>query len=129
MSDGVRQECRVWVWDTFGEGTQSAQRAVVELMWYLDIFYMDVSGWVKLADMYVELNLCMQVFSAYAVLMPGQVHSLTTGPRTHAAARGAEPVPAVFHGDSVHGRGHAPCAQDIFCGCANNGFTQRFIST
>ena len=101
------------MWDTFGKGVQSAQGAVVELTWYLEIFYMDVSGWVKLADMYAELNLCMQVFSVCVVLTLGQVHALTAGPHVHAAACGTEPVPAAFCGDSVHGRGCAPCAQDI----------------
>ena len=85
MSDGVRQECPVWVWDMFGKDAQSMQQVVVELMWYLDIFYTDVSGWVKLADIYAELNLCMQVFSACVVLMLGQVHTLAAGPRTRAA--------------------------------------------
>ena len=37
-------------------------------MQYLDIFYTDVLGWVKLADMYMELNLCMQVFSVCVVV-------------------------------------------------------------
>ena len=101
------------VWDMFGEGTQSVQWVVAELTWYLDIFYTDVSGWVKLVDMYAELNLCIQASSACAVLTPGQVHALAAGPRAHAAAHGAEPVLAAFRGDSVHGRGCAPCTQDI----------------
>ena len=97
-----------------GEGTESAQPAVMELMWYLDIFYMDVEGWVELADMYAKLNLCVQTFSVCAVLTPGQVHALAAGPCAHAAARSAEPVPhAVLHGDGVHGGGRAPCTQDI----------------
>ena len=111
------------MWDTFGEGVQSVQRAVAELTWYLDIFYTDVSGWVKLVDMYVELNLCMQAFSVCVVLRLGQVHSLAAGPHTCAAAHSAEPVPAAFHRDSVHGRGHAPCLKTYLCRCANNGFT------
>ena len=87
------------MWDAFGEGAQSVQQAVAELMWYLDIFYMDVSGWVKLVDMYAELNLCMQASSACAVLTPGQVHALAAGPHTCAAAHGTEPVPAAFRRD------------------------------
>ena len=74
---------------------------------------MDVSGWVKLVDMYTELNLCMQVFSVCVVLMPGQVHALTAGPCAHAAAHNTEPIPAAFCGDSIYGRGCAPCTQDI----------------
>ena len=112
-SDGIRQECQGWVWDVFGEGMQSVQWVVVELTWYIDIFYMDVKGWVKLTDMYAELNLCMQVFSVCVVLMLGQVHTLTAGPHACAAAHGTEPVPAAFHGDSIHGRRCAPCTQDI----------------
>ena len=54
-----------------GEGVESAQLAVMELTWYLDIFYTDVEGWVELADMYMKLNLCVQAFSACTVVMPG----------------------------------------------------------
>ena len=97
-----------------GKGTESVQPAVTELMWYLDIFYTNVEGWVKLADMYMKLNLCVQAFSVCTVLTPGQVHALATGPHAHAAACSAEPVPhAALHGDGVHGRGRVPCAQDI----------------
>ena len=97
-----------------GEGAESAQPAVTELTWYLDIFYTDVEGWVELVDMYAKLNLCVQAFSVCAVLTPGQVHALAAGSRAHAAARSAEPVPhAALHGDGVHGGGRAPCAQDV----------------
>ena len=97
-----------------GKGAERVQLAVMELTWYLDIFYTDVEGWVELADMYVKLNLCVQAFSVCVVLMPGQVHALAAGPRAHAAAHSTEPVPhAVLHGDGIHGRGHAPCAQDV----------------
>ena len=82
------------------KGAQSAQWAVAELTQYLDIFYTDVKGWVKLADMHVELNLCMQAFSVCTVLMPGQVHALTAGP---AAAHSTGPVPhAVLREDGIH---------------------------
>ena len=63
-----------------------------------------------------------QAFSACAVLTPGQVHALAAGPRAGAAALGAEPVPAAFCGDSVHGRGCAPCAQDIPLGVREQWF-------
>ena len=105
---------RVWVWEAFGEGAESAQLAATELTWYLDIFYTGVEGWVELEDMYAELNLCVRAFSACAVLTPAQVHALAAGPRAHAAARSAEPVPhAALHGASVHGGGRAPHAQDV----------------
>ena len=42
------------MWDTFGKGAESVQPAVMELTWYLDIFYMDDEGWVELTDMYVH---------------------------------------------------------------------------
>ena len=111
------------MWDTFGKSAQSAQWVVSELTQYLDIFYMDVEGWVKLTDMYAELNLCVQAFSATCVC------GADAGPHACAAAHGAEPVPAAFV-ETAYTAGDMPLALKTYlCGCANNGFAQRFVGT